>query len=90
MSTLHKRAQHAYDRKELLWLVSYKKWGNVDYLETIQADLKKFLTILDARIMELNPVKVSDNDSEINFWNAQPAAKVAEVDGDDGVASEAE
>jgi hypothetical protein len=90
MSTLHKRARHAYDGKELLWPVSYKKWGDVDYLETIRADLKKFLTILDARIMELNPVEVSDNDSEINFWNAQPAAKVAEVDGDDGVAGEAE
>jgi hypothetical protein len=69
MSTLHKRARHAYNRKELLWPVSYKKWGNVDYLETIWDDLKKFLTILDAWIIELNPVKVSDNDSEINFWN---------------------
>jgi hypothetical protein len=53
----------------LLWPVSYKKWGNVNYLKTIWDDLKKFLTILDARIIELNPVKVSNNDSEINFWN---------------------
>jgi hypothetical protein len=90
MSTLHKQAQHVYDGKELLWLVSYKKWGDVDYLETIQDDLKKFLTILNMWITELNPVEVSDNNSEINFWNMQPAAKVAEVDGDDRVASEVE
>ncbi|KAF7160790.1 hypothetical protein CNMCM5623_006384 [Aspergillus felis] len=71
--------RHALDRKELFWPVDRKRWADLDYLKTVRGDFEKFLTVIDARILELDPIEVSDDDSEVNFWNTQPAAKVAEV-----------